>query len=227
MTEPYAKLKRILFMAGFIAALGLPLMFLMENFIRDAVVTPVAYMAWVFGVVLDALPQSYLLAVIIAVAIYAAARSLSREPPPLKKQRLTSAPPEGTAAAWYRKLELTTKGAYSQQRIRQHIGQLILQVIAHEQRLRIREVAHRIETGEIEIPADLNVYIEAATQRGLPRARSLLSRLKSFITGTSSPKIAGRTVARDLDPALRYVEAQLRMKQTEEANVPIPYPEPE
>jgi len=224
MTEPYAKLKRILFMAGFIAALGLPLMFLMENFIRDAVVTPLAYMAWVFGVVLDALPQSYLLAAIIAVAIYAAARSLRRDPPPLQKQRLTSAPPEGTAAAWYRRLELTSKGAYSQQRIQQQIGRLILQVIAHEQRLTAREVAHRIETGEIEIPVDLNVYIEAATYRGLPRAPSLLSRLKSFIMGTSSPRNAIRTIALDLDPALRYVEAQLRMKQAEEANEPIPNP---
>jgi len=227
MTEPYAKLKRVLFMAGFIAALGLPLMFLMENFIRDAIVTPVAYMAWVFGVVLDALPQSYLLAAVIAVAIYTAARSLSREPPPLKRQRLTSAPPEGTAAAWYRKLELTTRGAYSEQRIQQHIGQLILQVIAHEQRLPVREIAHRIESGEIEIPADLNVYIKAATYRGLPRAPSLWSRLKSFIVGISSPKNAIRTVALDLDPALRYVEAQLRMKQAEEADEPIPYPEPE
>jgi hypothetical protein len=227
MIEPYAKLKRILFMAGIIAAMGLPLMFLMENFIRDVIVTPVAYMAWVAGVVLDALPQSYLLAAIIAVAIYAAARSLSREPPPPKRHKLTSAPPEGTAAAWYRKLELTTKGAYSQQRIQQHIGQLILQVIAHEQRLSVREIAHRINTDEIEIPAELNVYIEAATYRGLPRAPSLLSRLKSFIMGTSAPKNAIRTVALDLDPALRYVEAQLRMKQAEEADEPIPYPEPE
>lgn len=227
MTQPYAKLKRILFMAAFVAAMGLPLMFLMENFIRDAVVTPVAYLAWVVGVVLDALPQSYLLAAIVAVAIYAAARSLSRDPPPPQKQKLTSRPAEGTAAAWYRKLELTTKGTYSLRRIRQHIGQLILQVIAHEQRLTVREIAHRIETGEIEIPTDLNVYIEAATYRGLPRAPSLLSRLRSFIMGTSSPKNAIRTVALDLDPALRYVEAQLRMKQAEEADEPIPYPEPE
>jgi hypothetical protein len=213
MTEPYSKLKRILFMAGFIAALGLPLMFLMENFIRDAVITPVAYLAWVLGVVLDALPQSYLLATVIAVAIYAAARSLSREPPPFKRHKLTSAPPEGTAALWYRRLELTSKGAYSQQRIQQQIGQLILQVIAHEQRLTAREVAHRIEAGEIEMPADLDIYIKAATYRGLPRTPSLLSRLKSFIVGTSSPRNASHTVALDLDPALRYVEAQLRMKQ--------------
>lgn len=222
MTEPYAKLKRILFMAGFITALGLPLMFLMENFIRDAVVTPVAHLAWVFGVVLDALPQSYLLAAVIAVAIYAASRSLTRDPPPLKNQKLTVAPPEGAAAAWYRKLELATKGTYSQQHIQQHLGQLILQVIAHEQRLLVREVTHRIETGEIEIPPDLTVYIKAATFRGLPRVRSLLSRLKSFIVGMSSPNNAFRTVALDLDPALRYVEAQLRMKQPEEADEPIP-----
>jgi len=225
MTEPYAKLKRILFMAGFIAALGLPLMFLMENFIRDAVITPVAYLAWVFGAVLDALPQSYLLATVIAVAIYAGARSLSREPPPIKRHQLTSAPPEGTAAAWHRRLVLTSKGDYSQRRIQQQIGQLILQVIAHEQRLTAREIAHRIEAGEIEIPADLNVYIKAATYHGLPRAPSLLSRLKSFIFGTSFPKKASHTVALDLESALRYVEAQLRMKQAEEANEPIPYPE--
>jgi len=227
MTQPYAKLKRILFMAGFIAALGLPLMFLMENFIRDAIVTPVAYLAWVVGVVVDALPQSYLLAAIIAVAVYAAARSLSREPPPPRKQKLTSAPPEGAAAAWHRRLELTTKGAYSQQRIRQNIGQLILQVIAHEQRLSSREAAYRIEIGEIEIPADLNVYIDAATYRGLPRVPSLWVRLKSFIVGKGAPRNAIRTVAIDLDPALRYVEAQLKMKQAEEADESIPYPKPE
>ncbi|MCD6286060.1 MAG: hypothetical protein J7M39_09135 [Anaerolineae bacterium] len=214
MTERYVKLKRILFMAGFIAALGLPLMFLMENFIRDAIITPVAYLAWVAGVVLDALPQSYLLATVIAVAIYAAARSLSREPPPPRRHKLTSAPPEGMATSWHRRLQLTSKGAYSQQRIQQQIGQLILQVIAHEQRLTTREVARRIEAGEIETPADVDVYIKAATYRGLPRTPSLLGRLKSFVVGISSPKNASHTVALDLDPALRYVEAQLRMKQS-------------
>ena len=225
MTDPYAKLKRILFMAGFIAALGLPLMFLMENFIRDAVVTPVAYMVWVFGVVLDALPQSYLLAGIIAVAIYAAARSLGREPAPVQRQKLTAAPAGGAATAWHRKLELSTKGGYSRRRIQQQVGQLILQVIAHEQRLPVREIAQGIETGEIEIPADLNVYIEAATYRGFPRTPGLWARLKSFLLGTSAPKNASHTVAADLGPALRYLETQLRMKQAEEANVPIPYPE--
>lgn len=225
MTEPNAKLKRILLMAGFIAALGLPLMFLMENFIRDAVVTPLAYTVWISGVVLDALPQSYLLAGIIAVAIYAAARSLRRQPPPLQGPKLAAAPPKGTATAWHRKLELSTKGGYSQRRIQQQIGLLIMQVIAHEQRLPVREVAQGIETGEIEIPADLNVYIEAATYRGFPRTPGLWARLKSFLLGTSAPKNTSHTVASDLGPALRYLETQLRMKQAEEANVPIPYPE--
>jgi len=218
MTNLAPKLKRILIMAAAIVAMALPLMFLMEDFIEDAIVKPLAYTAWVAGVVIDAMPQSYLIAAIVTVVLYVAARSLGREPPPLPKERQTPAPPEGEAAAWFRRLELSTKGGYSRQRIRQQIGMIIVQLIAHEQRLSVRETTRGIEQGTLTVPDDLAPFIDAASGQRLPVTPPLFRRIWAAIRGIGAPKSTQNDIAADLDPALRYIEAQFRSYPAEEAN---------
>ncbi len=57
MTRYRTALKHGLILAGVLLALALPLMFLLEDFIRDAIILPLAYLAWIVSTVLGALPE--------------------------------------------------------------------------------------------------------------------------------------------------------------------------
>ena len=218
MTDLVPKLKRILIMAAAIVAMGLPLMFLMEDFVQEAIVKPLARQLWVIRVILEAMPQSYLIGALVALVLYVAVRSLGREPPPPPKERHTLSTPEGEAAAWFRRLDLSTKGGYSQRRIRQQVGQMILQVIAHEQRLPVRDAIREIELGNITVPEDITSFVDAASNQRLPQTPSLWQRLWAAIRGVGARQTTQTNVAADLDPALRYIEAQFKSQPAEEAN---------
>jgi hypothetical protein len=157
-----SKLKTILIFAAVLLMLAIPLMFLLEDFVRDAILVPLAYIAWLLGIIVGALPQRYSLAAIVALGVYIAIRSLRRN---RRDQTTTSTQAfyaRGNLTLWADRLRLVARGAYSQQRFRYHLGRLALNVLAHEYRITPIELANRIREGEIEIPADIQPYIQSA-----------------------------------------------------------------
>lgn len=215
MTQLYARLKRILFIVAAIIVLAVPLMFLMENFVRDAIVTPAAYVVWLFSVVIEALPDAYLLGFAVAVVLYVAVRSLFRESEASDRRTIPHTPVEGSATTWLRKLQLVTRGSYSAQRLEHHIGQLLLRVIAYENRCTMREAAELVEHRQLELSPELREYLDAALSRRLPRSPNLLERLKALIFGRQR-RIDPRTIALELEPALGYLEHELKIRSPEE-----------
>lgn len=216
MTELYARLKRVLYIAAAVIALALPLMFLLEDFVRDAIVAPTAYALWLVSVIIDALPDAYLLGFAVTVVVYVAARSLLRESVQPERHGLPHSPSEGGASTWLRKFELVTKGSYSEQRLEHHVGQLLLRVIAYENRCSTREAGELVESGNLDLPPELTDYLEAALTRRLPRAPNIWERLKTFVLGSRRPDVTADGIAAELEPILRFVENELKIRTPEE-----------
>jgi hypothetical protein len=157
-----SKLKTILLFAGVLLMLAIPLMFLLEDFVRDAVLLPLAYITWLLRIILDALPQRYFLAAIVALGIYIAFRSLRRSQKDQKHRTSQAFYARGNLTLWADRLRLVARGAYSKQRFRYHLGRLALNVLAHEYRITSVELSNRIREGTIEIPDDIQPYIQSA-----------------------------------------------------------------
>jgi hypothetical protein len=216
VTRLRSRLRHILIIVLAVVVLALPLMFLLENFVRDAIVTPAAYVVWLAGVIIGALPDTYLLGIAIILIVYIAVRSLLRERDEPDHQRIPHTPTEGSATTWLRKLQLVTKGTYSPQRLEHHIGQLVLRVVAYENRCSMREAGHLIESGQLDMPNELTPYIQAALSRRLPRTPTIWERLKALIIGHHRPKATDQNITEELEPMLSYVEKELKISLPEE-----------
>jgi len=178
-------------LAGAMLLIALPMVFLVDDFVRDIIVAPAAYFAWVFGVILGALPQSLLFAAVVAIGLIVAVRSLRplrfpiwRTNPPLATTR------GGAVSRWRYRLDMLQTGKYSRLRFNQHLGQLITEVLAHDERLSRRAVVSRLNAGEIEVPDGIRLVVQSLSQPELAHSRrSLLRRMRDalFPRPTESP----------------------------------------
>jgi hypothetical protein len=156
------KLKAILIFVAVLLSLAIPLMFLLEDFVRDGILLPIAYLLWLLNIIVEAIPESYFLAGIVAIGIYIALRSLGRDDRRRKKIASRTFYARGNLTLWADRLRLVARGSYSRQRFRYHLGRLALDILAHEYRMSSNELATRIREGNFEVPGEIEVYIESA-----------------------------------------------------------------
>ena len=216
MTLDRTKVKQILILTGILIALAIPLMFMLEDFVRDAIVVPLSYQAWLVSVVVGAMPHSYFLAAAIALIVYVALRSLHGKRADSQPSRAATRESEGHVKAWIERLELVNRGAYSKQRFDHHIGHFLLRLTAHEQRLSLRETIRRITAGDLDFPPELDPYLKQATRVGMSLKRDRLAWLIALLLGRPRRQTNLHHVAEQVDPALRYAETHLKIEQREE-----------
>jgi hypothetical protein len=210
-----AKLRTILILVAILLALAIPLMFLLENFVRDAILLPIAYITWLLGIIVDALPQSYILAGLVALGIYIAIRSLERGRNNRTQQEYREFYVRGNLTLWADRLRLVARGSYSKQRFRYHLGRLALNVLAHEYRISSSELANRIREGSFEVPDELQLYVESAvnSQHMTRRFRfQILTRFLAWLRrrlglGQASDEI--QTMHQEIDQAITALQTIL------------------
>ncbi|MCU0520313.1 MAG: hypothetical protein MUF84_06450 [Anaerolineae bacterium] len=211
--------RSILIIAGVLVALAMPLMFLLEDFMREAIVMPLAYQAWLVGVVVRALPEGCLLMPVVGLAAYLAVRSLPRRreaPTSVKTQHRASV---GTTRMWYERIEHVRAGTYSRERLEHYVGQCVMSVIGYENRLSMREALGLIESGDIAVPSDVRQFAEAAFRGGAAPKRSGLARFVKgvlrLLQGRRAVGMSMAEISERVNPALAYIEEELRMTHLE------------
>jgi hypothetical protein len=220
VTNVVEKLRRVLPLLAILIALALPLMLVLEDFVRDAIVLPLAYLLWLVGVILDALPQALFLSLIVFLGAYIAARSLSRDRKPEQTEQPRYSRSEGAVALWLERIGRVSEGAYSRERLNYYLGQLLTRTIAHEEHIPPREILHAVDTGELDLPPEIRMYVDGAYRRGYPsgprwyrRLATMLARKLKLDHGRQAKE---RELQMALAPALDYMERQLRMEPPEE-----------
>lgn len=176
-----SKLKTILIFAAVLLTLAIPLMFLLEDFVRDAILVPIAYISWLLGIIIGALPQRYFLAGIVAIGVYIAIRSLRRNRKDSSPRGSHTFYARGNLTLWADRLRLMARGAYSKQRFRYHLGRLALNVLAHEYRISSIEMAKRIRNGEFQVPDDIEPYVQSAVNSRYTIRRFSLQIINQFL----------------------------------------------
>lgn len=212
-------LPKILTMVGVLLALAIPLMFLMEDFVRDVIVQPMAYQLWLFGVIIDALPQAVILIAFLPILIYLAVRSLKGSKAKIRQAEQVELASQGNLQTWLRRMRLVMQGSYSKERFDHQLGQLLLQLIAHQQRLPMRETIHQFKTGDIEIPSEIEPYIQAAMRSRFSGKRSPFQWLRDLFQKRQRTGFTTHDELEDhIAPALNYIEGHLRIQPVEVDN---------
>ncbi|MGC9349391.1 MAG: hypothetical protein ACP5JG_14730 [Anaerolineae bacterium] len=214
------RLKYVLVLVGILLALALPLAFMLENFVRDAIVYPLAYEFWLAKTVLNALPQACGLGVLVALMAYIAMRSLLRSSRSKQRPPRAERKTQGNLSLWLQRLDLVSKSSYSRERLDHHIGQFVLKSIAYEERLTGREMIRRMGTDDLDVPPDVEPYLQAALHTGLARERRPFAWFRSLVARVfhgkhTNPEARIAAIEDEVEPALRYVEKQLRIHPTE------------
>jgi hypothetical protein len=213
MSDFGRSLRKILVMAGVLLVLAIPLMILLEDFVREAIVTPLAYQIWLLRVVADALPQSLVISAVVAIAVFLAARSLRPGKVDVDEPRPQPRESVGTLRRWNERLSLLHERRYSRDRFDHYIGHLVTKVIAHSEHLTTREVNARLQAGSITVPDEVKSFVDAAYGPRLADRQGLFGWLRSLLLRERPKRVTLDTVTEDVSPVLDYIELQLRLNE--------------
>ncbi len=210
------RLKRVLIAFLILVVAALPLAFMMEDFIRVAIVTPLAYEIWLIGVIIRALPQRYLLTAVLLLATYVALRSIQRVGHTPAHRRVRKRQLQGAVGLWHDRLQQIERGRYSKPRFDQLFGRLVLRILAFEHHLPMRQIVNEVETKKLPVPELLQPYAQAALRVRAPSKLTWYDRFWARLRGKSAGLIALEALTEELEPSLTYLESHLRAPRLED-----------
>lgn len=169
-----------------------------RDFVRDAIIIPFLYLFWLGSFFVKAVPQQWLWTGFLGLCLLILAVSLINK----RKHRPKPAPikdfHQGRIERWAKLLEQARQDDYFKWRLAQHLQNLALNAIAHQNGQSIKQIRLQMRLGELDMPPDLAAYFQASLKPlgHLPAPKRLLQ-LK---TRPPSPL--------DLDPAyvIQYLE---------------------
>jgi hypothetical protein len=200
--------RRLLLILALLLLVGM--VFVVEDLFRDAFVIPLLYTFWVLQILFESFSQVLLWAVLIALAVIVASRSLLKRSalPPV---RHTEAAQRGRVEEWARLIQLSNRSPYSRWRLAQRLSKLVADILAHEERLSPRQARQRLDAGALDLPPEVQAYLRAGIGTYNPYTNSA-PRFTLSLRGRSL--VFGRRSALDLDPehVVRLLEERLKGK---------------
>lgn len=190
---------------GAVLLLAAPLVLLLRDFTREVLLVQLYRVAWTLRLVFETLPQTPLWFLFLAVVAFLAVRSLLRQPRP-RRPTEAEVEHEGQLHRLVRWIEQAREGEYFRWSLSRQLGELALDVLAHEQRAAPGQIRRRLRAGELDAPPEVLACLEAGLRPAYLLPRGFLDRLRPrLLPGAEPPP----------DPALeavvRYLETQLEV----------------
>lgn len=200
-------MRRRLLLLGLILLLAAPLMLVLRDFAREAIVVPLLYVLWLGRLLFQSIPQPLLWSLFLTLVLFVAVRSLGKRERPARGTRETEAESPGRVRVWARRVQLAARGDYSRWRLAHYLRKLILDVLAHRERLTPEQLKRRLGTGEVGAPPAVQAYLRAGLMPMPSGPLGLLSRLRQQLRSRAriSPLDA------DLESAVQFLENQLEV----------------
>lgn len=186
--------------------------FLVDDFIHAVILVPIAYYIWLGKIIINALPQNCFIIALIMACISIIIPSLRR-----RRHRVWTAQQpvddiKGEVSVWEERLRLLTKGNYSDNRFAYHLGHLVVQILAYEERLPIRDTINAIENGAFTtMPPEVRAYVLEGIGIGNASKQSFWQRIRNFWRRIFSPErnIQHTAQINVILPVLSYIEEKL------------------
>ncbi len=209
--------RHVLIVTG-VAILTLVMTITLRNAVRELVVVPVSALAWAAGILINSVPQAAWLGVLVLVGAIIAVRSLSLGTG-AKPQDVTFVETQTVAptrlAFWVGRLSNAQRGSYTAERALSEMRSLVVDCIAHEQRVPVEDVIDLARKDLLDVPTEVRTVLlenHEAQSEGASPLQDLLDALSSLFA-----RLTGRTVMHNtsmtpefqhkVNVMLNYVEA--------------------
>jgi len=155
--------------ARMLALLLLPVVFLvatltlvLRDWVRDAIVTPILFILWLGGLLIKSTPQWVFWGVFLVMALLILANSLgtSKRPDQNVGKAEPGRPRRARVSFWAIQVHQRARRDSSPVGNAGPLRRLVLEVVAFQERLSLKEVEQRLESGELDVPPAILAYLQ-------------------------------------------------------------------
>jgi hypothetical protein len=194
------------------------LVFIFRNFVRQAIAIPISYAYWLTDQILRSVDPSVfwgLLLIVLTIAVFISLPPILSEP-----VRITAAQASGSGGRmryWARQLRSWRGGQIPKTYSGFEVRRLVLDVLAFRQQCTTNEVAAMIETGALEVPAELSaIFLKQPDESKVASGfgvfwQRLVDKLNELLGRELNDETKLKASA-DLEVILQYLEKQLEAK---------------
>jgi len=214
-------IKRLALLLIPLLVLAVILTIALTDFVREAIIVPISYVLWFGNLVLNSISQILLWAWLPAIALFIALRSLStankNKPAQIISEAETRYPRRQRVDFWVIQIH-QSYGYFGRTRFAEHLGRLILDILAYQERSTPWQIEHRIENGDLEVPPEIRSYLHEKRRRYSEGSSGLYQRLRRWLKNAVAILIKGRSSARpalyhpDLETVVAFLEKQLEVE---------------
>ncbi len=153
-------MRRRLILAALAVLPVIVMAFLVEGFVREIVVVPLLYVFWIGRLFFASIPQFIFWLLFLVVALVVAGKSLAKRQV-VSRRRERERWQQGRVEEWLRMIEQRHSGAYFRWRFSHRIGILLLQALAHEERIDLRQARRSFENRSLAVPPAVRSFLWA------------------------------------------------------------------
>jgi hypothetical protein len=214
-------IKRLVWLLAPLLVLVIVLTIFLTDFVREAIVVPISYILWLGNLVLKSISQILLWAWLPVIAFFIALRSLSTakkdKPIRIVSEAETRYPRRQRVDFWVIQIH-QSHGYFGRTRFAEHLGRLILDILAYQERITPWEIEQRIENGDLEVPPVVRSYLHEKRRRYSEGSGGLYQRLRRWLKNAVTILIKGRSSVRpashhpDLETVVAFLEKQLEVE---------------
>jgi hypothetical protein len=173
---------------GFIVVLGAGVLSLfVRDFVRQTIIIPVTYIAWLVDLVIRSIPQSAFWGAVVAAAILVTWRNLGSKRAGLILRRPVSAPilaDNTDRSVFYTRLEYIARmydSPFAREKLALELRLLIVKLLSHRERLPENEIERRVRTGELVTPPEVHALLTSwQTWLSPPKGGSPMQQLEGL-----------------------------------------------
>ena len=177
------------------------LTFFLRGLMRENIVGPLVYLAWIGQLVFLSIPQAGIWTVFIFIGLIIALQSLTKKRPPPSRIPLPETGRAKRIGSWAKSFRQADEDFYYQWQLAQELQKLIVQALANDERVERSEIRRRLEQGTLD---DMSPEVLAYLQAGTTSFAHLTNKKSRF--GRSKQKSP-----LDIDPAqvIQYLEDKI------------------
>lgn len=134
----------------------------LKDFIRDVLLLPLLYAAWLARIIFETIPQVAIWIIFLVVALLVALRSLSGGRAVRLDSRETPVRVTGRIESWARLVDQAGQEHYARWRLAREMRKLTLAILASEKQLSQEQVMRALQDNRLDLPPEIRAYLQAS-----------------------------------------------------------------
>jgi hypothetical protein len=192
----------------------------LRGWVRDVILTPLLFILWLGGLLIESTPQWVFWGVFLVMALLILANSLGAGKG--SDQTVGKAEPgyprRARVSFWAIQVHRQARGDSPPTSSAEPLRRLVLEVMAFQERLSLREVEQRLESGELDVPPAILAYLQHGLTLELLYPVGLWGMLKrrwyALISGLTQARSPAQPSSFDgeLESVVQFLEDRLEIK---------------